>query len=560
MRDDEKRTQYLQLTSRDAAGNDHQHRVAWATETHRSLIVALGLSALSASCAMIHHLDDYTTSKTGKQDDGVNRAAPPVAETAQTQSAPACGDHSDCDAEGGPRVCVQATHQCEHLTSSLCPRVYGTVQPGAIVIGTLLSTASDPERTLERAAALAAEEINASGDGGLPPASAAGTARPLIVLGCDTSDAVGAARHLASTLKVSTIIGPVVAEDVLTVTQQVTSQSGTLLMTPTSPASSITQLADNDLTWRTVSSDSQRAKLVIAEMNDLEGVLRSTRSLTQVKVGIVHRADALGTSVRDSISGKLIVNGRFITDPANASAVSVDSYPPGTKSLESTLVSSYASGFKPDLILITAAEQIPLLMVPLEQALTAARAVYRPYYVLTEEAKTDELLAAVTSPLPADIKRRIRGIGAKPDLSSAQVYAAFRAAFAARYGAQVTSPGAALSYDATYSIAYAIAAARDATLSGGVIAQGLRTLGVGDSVTVGASSVRHAMSILDERRSIALRGTFSLMQWDTQGDIGAGTTEVWCIGTSGGAPAFGSSGVTMDVQTQVVGGAFVQCQ
>jgi len=59
---------------------------------------------------------------------------------------------------------------------------------------------------------------------------------------------------------------------------------------------------------------------------------------------------------------------------------------------------------------------------------------------------------------------------------------------------------------------------------------------------------------------IALRGTFGPMRWDASGDILAGTVEVWCLGVRSGATVFGSSGLTMDVQTQVVGGGFVQCQ
>ena len=66
------------------------------------------------------------------------------------------------------------------------------------------------------------------------------------------------------------MLGPREAEDVIDVTQQVSAKGGTLLLTPTSTATAIAYLADADLTWRAAPSDSQRANLVIAQMNALE--------------------------------------------------------------------------------------------------------------------------------------------------------------------------------------------------------------------------------------------------------------------------------------------------
>jgi ABC-type branched-subunit amino acid transport system substrate-binding protein len=350
----------------------------------------------------------------------------------------------------------------------------------------------------------------------------------------------------------------------VTVTQQVSAKGGTRIMTPTSLASAISNLADEGLTWRAVPSDTQRAKLVIEQMNALETLLRTTRGLTTVKLGIVHPTDALGLSAHDAVSGKLILNGRFINDPLNAANVSVDSYQPVDAAAESAIATKYAVTFKPDIVFITAEDQIANLMLPLEKALTAARAVNRPYYVLTDAAKADALLAAIgASTLPSDIRRRIRGVGVRPDASSAAVLAEFVATYTSRYGA--APPGsfaasAAVSYDAMYAFAYALAATPELPPSGASVAQGLRALGVGDSYAVGAKTASQVMSILAARKSVSLRGTFGPLLWDSSGDITAGSVEVWCIGGPAGAPAFGSSGLTMDVSTQVVGGAFVQCQ
>jgi len=374
---------------------------------------------------------------------------------------------------------------------------------------------------------------------------------------------MAAARHLVDDLRVPAIVGPTTGEHVVDVTQQISAKGGTLLMTPTSVVSAISDLADEGLTWRTIPSDAQRAKLVIEEMKELETLLRTTRGLDTVKLAIVHATDAAGASAHDAIRGKLILNGRFITDAANEANVSVDAHEAGNTAMLASIATKYAVGFKPDIVFITAPEQITGLLVPLEQALTAARALERPYYVVTEAAKTKALLDVMRSnDVPPDTRRRVRGVGMKPEATSASVLAEFEAAFAARYEGMPLpmTAAASLSYDATYAIAYALATAPDEVPSGAVVAQGLRALGVGDPVAVGPKGTRAAFQQLAKRKSVSLRGTFSKMQWDPSGDLTAGTVEIWCVGTKDGAPWFGSSGLTMDVNTQVVGGAFVQCQ
>lgn len=509
-------------------------------------ILAFPIVAAAGGCANIYGLGDYTTGDPPAPASGSGDA--PAADLGSGHPAsadvqPACKTSADC---GSGAVCVRPNGRCAPLASAECPRTFGDpTKDGAVVVGAIV------DEPLEQAVALAVEEI----------ADAAGP-RPLVLVACDPTRAVGAAHHLVDDLRVPAIVGPIAAEDVLDVTQQVSAKGGTLVMTPSSLASAISNLADDDLTWRAVPSDAQRANLVIQQMSALEDVLRTTRSLTTVKLGIVHRTDALGTSARDAISGKLIINGRFINDAANAANVSIDAYATAAdESAQAAIVTRYASAFKPDMIFVTAPEQVGSVLVPLEQALTAARAVNRPYWVLSEAAKTKALLDAVGTPgMPADLRRRIRGIGATSDPQSAPVFAAFKSRFAAKYGAAPPSVATAAAYDATWAVAYALAATSNGAPSGASVARGLRALGVGGAMTVGPTDAAQGMQSVATGKSVSLRGTNTLLQWDAKGDIAGGTVEAWCIGAAGGAPAFGSSGLTMDVQTQVVGGAFVQCQ
>ena len=485
---------------------------------------------LATGCAAIRGLDDYSIAgaSVGTGDDAAMHAT-------SAEGGAGCTTHAGCDATA---VCVKATGRCVPLTTLECPRVLGDARADdAVLVGTLLGAES------ERAALLAAGEL-ASGPASLPH---------LVVIGCDVgADALAPARHLAEELHVAAILGPQRAEDVVAVSQ-IGARAGALLVTD-SPVGSITNLADDDLTWRIVSSDTQRAKLVIEQMNELETLLRATRSLTTVKLAIAHASDALGTSARDAITGKLILNGHFLLDAANAGYVRDDQVAAGDAAGYAALVTAYARQFRPDMVFVTAAEQITSLVVPLEQSLAAARVVDKPYYVLTDAARTDELLARIASgDLPVDIRRRVRGVGPVAPTASASVLADFTAAFVARHGTAPSSTANAM-YDATYALAYASGTGSDR------IGHGLRALAVGQQAFVGPKGMSDVAGLLAKGQPLQLVGTQGPLQWDASGDLRGGTLEVWCIGSRNGAAAYGSSGMTMDVQTQVVGGAYVQCQ
>jgi len=470
--------------------------------------------------------------------------------------------------DGGivPAVCIKPAGRCVRLLTGDCRAMTGDfLNDNSIIVGTYLTTsgslaASNIPR--ERSAVLAAEEINtAIAGGGIPPAEEGGPARPLLVLQCDPSaDPLRTARHLADDLHVPAVVGPNVAEDVITVTQQVSARAGMLLMSPTAPPDPVSNLVDNGLTWRAVPSDSQRAKLLIDQINEVETSLKAARGNRPLRLAIPFRNDALGLSARDSISGKLLFNGHFISDPQNAQYVSLDPYGLTDTASQAAIATKYAT-FLPDIIFMVANETVSSIAIPLEQHLALTDAgVDRPYYVVTDVVKVPTWLTAAAMPtIPADFRSRVRGMGVRPDGNSTSVFASFNAAYTSRYGANPGTSAMGPSYDSMYAIAYALAATRSQPVTGASVAQGLRSLSSGDSLQVGQNQANNAFQQLAAGKSIALRGTYSLLQWDFNGDIVGGTMEVWCIGLSGGMPVFASAGKTMDVATQIVNGSYTQC-
>lgn len=524
-----------------------------------------------SGCALVHQLDDFTVASSSGGDVAPATAIAPNAAGGEDAGAE-CRVTSDCtSAASGPafatleraettaRVCVRG--RCQALLTEECSRVHGdALADDAVFFGGIFGGANDDE---ERGALLAIDELASAA---LPAGTSRGTAvargaseRPIALVACNGTDrGLRAAEHLVGALHVPALVGPASAEAVIELTQQVTVAGGALLVT-SSLASPITSLADSDLTWRSVPSDTQRAKLVIDQVNALESVLRATRATSSVRFAVVRPGDALGTSMLDSIRGKLIVNGRFLTDPSNAANVSDDTYAPGDTSAMAAVATRYASAFRPDVIFVTAPEQIANVVVPLERALTAARVVDKPFYVFAESCRTSALLDAIATALPADFRRRLRGVGVQAEAPSQPVLQAFRTTWATRFGG-TPSARAAAAYDTTYALAFARAATRGEALSGASLGRGLRKLGVGDPVAIGPSSARAALETLGAGGSVSPRGTTARLTWDTAGDVASGTLEVWCVGTANGAPSFGGAGVSMDVSTQVVGGAFTQCQ
>jgi len=569
--------------------------------THRAqrratTVLATAMCHLSlAGCQLVAHiegrtlapqdaaleLDQFTTDPLDAgQDEQVDGGSTVECLTnAECTTRATSGDGFDADVPSGPdafsgtidggivpAVCLKPAGKCVRLLSEDCRAMTGDVlNDNAIIVGTYLTTsgtlaASNIPR--ERSAVLAVEEINMPvAGGGIPPAEEGGPVRPLIVLQCDPSaDPIRTARHLAEDLHVPAVVGPNVAEDMINVTQQVSAKAGMLLMSPTAPPDPISTIVDNGLTWRVVPSDSQRAKLLIDQINEVETLLRGVRGNRPLRLAIPYRNDALGVSARDSISGKLLINGHYISDPQNAQYVSLDPFALTDAAAQKAIMTKYMT-FAPDIIFMVANEAVASIAIALEQQLTLANSTAeRPYYVATDVVKVPTWLSgSMMADVPEDFRTRVRGVGVRPDGNSNSVFASFNTAYTSRYGSNPGTSAMGPSYDSMYAIAYALAATRTQPVSGASVAQGLRSLASGESIPVGQNQANNAFQQLAAGKSIALRGTYSLLQWDFNGDIVGGTMEVWCIGRSGGMPVFASAGKTMDVATQIVSGSYTQC-
>jgi hypothetical protein len=169
----------------------------------------------------------------------------------------------------------------------------------------------------------------------------------------------------------------------------------------------------------------------------LEAQLKAERELSQVKLGIVFRNDALGVGTRTSLN-QLKLNGKGLTDPINlGNHVEIDGYSATDVDLQ-VLVTKYLA-FAPDIIVLAGtAEAVSKVMVPLEAQWIGE---VRPHYVLIDSTKVPELITAVTN--NDDLRFRIRGTGITPGPSGtntpAEAYNGFKIDYDVRYAGSTST-------------------------------------------------------------------------------------------------------------------------
>ena len=556
-------------------------------------ILALCTFFSLAGCSLVYGLGEYevVASSTNAGVDGSASDAAPDAIIPECTTNQECTDRATAagpidagpDAavralDGGvvPAVCVQATGRCASLFSEDCDGVYGDFQNNdAIVVASLLSTSGALLKTnapRQQSVLMAVEEINSSlGGGGIPSGVAGAPPRPLVLVTCNAAnDLTRAGTHLVDELHVPAIVGPNLSQDTLDFTAKFASKQTSVIMSPAATASSIGSAPDDNMTWCMPPSDTQRAKLTVKQINDIEAYLHGAppggaRPAT-LKLAIVYRDDAFGQSTSASIAGTLTFNGLSISDAANAPNVMTFKYNPSSVQTQTDTAAALAA-FKPDVVaLFGTSESVTNVLYPAEKAMELADpgGSIRPYYAMIDPNKVKELTdglgqAGVPSSGAGSLRPRIRGVGVVTTAASAPVFATFNADYQDRWGTNPRVANMSTSYDILYAFAYALAATAKDPVSGPSVAKGLALLGSGTEIQVGRTTTLKAFQLLGNGEAINPLASFGHLRWDTNGNVAEGLLDVWCVGTAAGAATFATSGMTMDISTQVISGSFTPC-
>jgi branched-chain amino acid transport system substrate-binding protein len=309
------------------------------------------------------------------------------------------------------------------------------------------------------------------------------------------------------------VVGPNTSDEVIALAPEARAR-GVVVISPAASAAAISDLADDNLVWRTCASDDLQAK-VLATLVPAPPT-GSPLDVVWVKESLY----AVGLQ-----KAFIAASGRTDAKPIEFSTGMV-----------TDAVSRMGS---PAYAVLIADYDAPALV----NVLKTAPGMTTTQYLMTDAALTPTLWGA--APYDFTFLTRIRGTApALPALSdpSGPVYAAFQVSYRGHWNGEDPANTAfvANAYDAAYALAIAGAAAGPSQAGYGIEANLFRMSDhAGTIVKIGPGQFHAGVNALLGGGNIDLVGTSGPIDWDAKGDLITAPTEVWQIAQdTSGAPTF----------------------
>lgn len=246
-------------------------------------------TSTSAPTTTLETATDPTSTSTSTTD-AITSTSVDTETTTTTGEPVVCAEHSECVATlGDDHVCGKGGTCVSALTTE-CQTFHwpgGTPTDKVVFVGSVMSTSPPFDALvlpLQNAVQLAVEDFNANTDlpGGVK----------IAWIGCDdkgsAAKATAAFTHLSETIGTPAVVGPIFSELVLLLADQAKA-TGTLLISPTASAKSITDLDDDGLVWRTIPSDVYQANAFADRIPQLVPEPQN--------VALLYKDDAYGNSL-----------------------------------------------------------------------------------------------------------------------------------------------------------------------------------------------------------------------------------------------------------------------
>ncbi len=238
------------------------------------IALAAALSIGAGSCSFTLDFDECVDDDDCQNDAGeelVCNVEAAVCEARPTPSEVVCDEVETCSAIFGEAAVCGAEGRCTNLASELCTKVVAPedADPDEILwVGSILATSppfDDAVVPIENAIELAIEDFNS--------VTSLADGRKVGWIACDSRGdaelAVEAAEHLIEDVGVPAIIGPALSGAALALRPLIV-DSGTFLISPTATTASITDLDDDGLIWRTISSDVYQAAAIADRLASMD--------------------------------------------------------------------------------------------------------------------------------------------------------------------------------------------------------------------------------------------------------------------------------------------------
>ena len=432
-----------------------------------------------------------------------------------------CTKRSECEGEGD--YCIYGTCQALAPTDAQCKgmRLGKAFEDDALIVpvGAVmpLSGINGPrgEATID-GAELAMRQINQAR--GLQEGR-------LGIITCDTEyipeRAVASGEWLTQEVGVPAIIGALSSSETLAVANDVTFESETVLISPSSTSPAISGLNDSDLVWRTIASDANQAPAMIQ-------LARAATTAPEPKFAVIVVNSAYGTGFLQEITNTwigldpdLINSDRFVTlryeQPSDGKVSATD-----VSAIGEALFSG-ASALNPDVILMVGSTEGQELLYSLEQDHVDGA---QPQWVLSEALQSDGLL---------DTKfqaywDRIQGTTFLQ--AETATYQTFRQNYSGEFGGREAKdfPFSDKAFDAAYVIALAIASSSDPlTAKGSELALQIRKMSGGSGKYVlNTNEFNSAATALNQGQIIDIEGASGGLDFDSRGDVSSDVAR-WSI-------------------------------
>ncbi|MCA9686192.1 MAG: ABC transporter substrate-binding protein [Myxococcales bacterium] len=368
-----------------------------------------------------------------------------------------CTTHSECvDAHTETWVCgCQGT--CVNTVTANCTEGIawpdGTPTDNVVILGSIMPT-SPPFNTLvvpiENAMKLAVEDFNDETQ--LPGG------QKVAYVACDSlggSAAVEEAQFLVNDICVPAIIGPVFSESTIAVAEMVTIPAGVFLITPTATNKKITNLVDDNLVWRPITSDVYQSHAIA---DRIEALVQPGDNVV-----IVHKSDLYGTDLATDIYANAV--GVDITDvfeydvqlDPNAPIVDVADH------IANTLFTD--GGNPPEVIVLVGTSEVAAFVLGYTQAASVMQPAPYPRYVVSHggvPSMPDTIKhPAVIDNDPVQMLLYATMEGVAPIIFDEQNFAAFNTRYMIKFQDQNAITTSSLSYDSTLVTLFAAAAIPD---------------------------------------------------------------------------------------------------
>jgi len=464
----------------------------------------------------------------------------PDTDTNSDTDAPACTQNTDCssDQRCGP------DNTCLELLSAECQSVQypdndDFDRNNVVYLGSIFPAGGafeDLVQPLVNAVQLAVEDFNDNttlqGD------------RQVAWVSCDSTTGVdaatAAATHLTQNVGVPAIVGPAFSESVLAVAMDVTIDAGVFMVTPTATATSITELDDNDLVWRTIAPDTYQANGIIDRIAERRAEPVETRL---ERLLVLAKDDAYGTGLLGGVQSDIeaALPGVEIHFTTYENPATFDSQEDMLASYGATIAGAFAElpgtyenreDHYTDILFIGTSETQALLYAyfsawslsqpPLPRFMFSHGSVAELERIVNEIGPTPgtEGLVAAKPIINGNIE------GVSPIIFDLANFDAFNIRYRIRFNNEDALTSAALSYDAAMATLFAMASVPgDQEITGPGIAAAYPSLMDADGTAISFSGAtlsfiedaRNAMAV--EGGSVDLQGVSGELTWDDAGDI-----------------------------------------